>query len=94
MEFLVQMEVRLPPDMPAEQAQDLRARERERGLQLRADGRIARVWRVPGRTANVGVWVAPDADVLHEAISSLPLYAWLDVHVTPLATHYLEQEQP
>ena len=36
--FLVHMEVRLPPDMPAEQAEDLKARERELAQSLRLLG--------------------------------------------------------
>jgi len=91
-EFLVQMQVNLPPDMPAEQADDLRAREKTRGLELRAEGSIQRIWRIPGRVANVAYWQAPDATVLHEKISSLPLFPWLDVTVTALAQHYLEAE--
>ena len=91
-EFLIQMQVNIPPDMPREQADDLRAREKQRGLELRAEGTIQRVWRVPGRVANIGYWEAPDATVLHEKISSLPMFPWLDVQVTPLALHYLEAE--
>jgi muconolactone D-isomerase len=91
-EFLVQMQVNIPPDMPGGQQDDLRAREKERGLQLRAEGTIRRVWRVPGRVANIGYWEAPDATVLHEKIASLPMFPWLDVQVTPLALHYLEAE--
>jgi muconolactone D-isomerase len=49
-----------------------------------------RIWRIPGRTANVGIWEAPDATALHDLVSSLPLFPWLDVTVTPLARHYLE----
>ncbi len=90
-EFLIQMQVNIPPDMATDELEDLRAREKERGLQLRAEGTIQRVWRVPGRVANIGYWQAPDATVLHEKISSLPMFPWLDVHVTPLARHYLEE---
>ena len=91
-EFLVQMQVNIPPDMPAEQQDDLRAREKERGLQLRTEGTIRRVWRVPGRIANIGYWEASDATVLHDKIASLPMFPWLDVTVTPLALHYLEAD--
>jgi len=91
-EYLIQMQINIPPDMPDSQLADLRAREKERGLQLRAEGTIKRVWRVPGRVANIGYWEAPDATVLHDKISSLPMFPWLDVHVTPLAQHYLEAE--
>lgn len=91
-DYLVQMRVNLPPDMPAAALDDLRAREKERGLQLRAEGTIQRIWRIPGQVANVGWWEAADATALHDAIASLPMFPWLDVTVTALALHYLEAE--
>jgi muconolactone D-isomerase len=90
MEFLVQIQVNFPPDMPAEQLADVVEREASRGRELRDAGTIVRIWRIPGRRANVGIWRAEDADGVHDAISSLPAFPWIDAHVTPLATHYLE----
>jgi muconolactone D-isomerase len=90
MEFLVQIQVDFPPDMPAEQLADIVAREAERGRELKDAGTIVRIWRVPGRRANVGVWSAATADELHAALTSLPAFPWIDAHVTALATHNLE----
>jgi muconolactone D-isomerase len=87
MDFLVEIEVRLPPDTdPARKAELIKA-EAVRAKELAAQGTIYRLWRVPGRWANVGIWCADDATALHEAISSLPLYPWLEVDVTALAEH-------
>lgn len=91
-EFLIQMQINIPPDMPAAELDELRRREKERGLELRAEGTIQRVWRVPGRVANIGYWHAADATELHDKIASLPMFPWMDVQVTPLARHYLEAE--
>lgn len=91
MEFLVEIHVRLPGDLPAAAREDLLRDELRRGLQLRAAGTIQRLWRVPGALRNVGVWRAPDADALHEAIASLPCFPWLDATVTPLAQHPVER---
>ena len=63
----------------------LTAAERARGPQLGAAGTIRRMWRVPGRRANWGVWEAEDATALHAAIGSLPFFPYLDVEVIPLA---------
>ena len=90
MEFLVQIQVNFPPDMPAEQLADVIAREEARGWELKNAGTIVRVWRIPGRRANVGIWRGETADDIHAAIASLPAFPWTDVHVTALATHYLE----
>ena len=49
-----------------------------------------RIWRIPGRLANVGVWSAPDATALHDALTSLPVFPYMDARVTALATHHLE----
>lgn len=64
-------------------------RERRRGRELREAGLIEDIWRVPGRLANVGIWRAPSATALHEAIVSLPVWPWTEVTVTPLADHHL-----
>jgi muconolactone D-isomerase len=90
MEFLVEIEVRLPPDLDPELRASVDQRERARGLELIDAGTIVRIWRVPGRTANVGIWQAGDPTALHAAISSLPIFPWMDVRVSPLATHPLE----
>jgi muconolactone D-isomerase len=87
MEFLVCIHVRLPPDFDEERKRELIDAESERAKELAAQGVIRRLWRIPGRWANVGVWNAIDATSLHAAIASLPLFPWLEVEVTPLASH-------
>ena len=72
MEFLVQITVALPLDLSAERRAQLAAAERERGMSLARDGVLCAIWRVPGRSANCGIWSAPDATVLHDALISLP----------------------
>ncbi len=90
MEFLVQIQVLLPADMDPAVKAGLVEREQARGRELKDAGTIVRMWRIPGRVANVGIWQAADATALHEAIASLPLFPWVDAQVTALATHYLE----
>ncbi len=86
----MRIEVRLPGDMDPDARQRLLERERERGVELKHQGTIVRIWRIPGRLANVGIWDARDATVLHEAIASLPVFPWIDAEVVPLAVHHLE----
>lgn len=87
MEFLVNIEVEWPVDGDPEEFARLTTAERTRGAELAAAGTIRRMWRVPGRRANWGVWEAEDATALHAAISSLPFFPYLDVEVIPLAAH-------
>jgi muconolactone D-isomerase len=90
MEFHVAITIRLPGDMPAGQRADVLAAELRRGRELRDAGTIARIWRVPGALRNIGVWHAPDAGALHEAIASLPCFPWLESEVVALAPHPVE----
>jgi muconolactone D-isomerase len=93
MEFLVQMQINLPPDHDAEDAARIRGAEAARAAELLDAGAIVRIWRVPGRTANVGIWEAADATELHDLLASLPLAPWMDITVSPLATHYVEAQR-
>lgn len=86
-EYLVHIEVNWPPDGDEELKAKLVDAERARAQELIAEGIICRLWRVPGRWANWGVWRAASADELHQALSSLPFFPWLDVEVFPLAVH-------
>ena len=88
-EFLVEIEFELPPSTPDDERAALVEAEAARGRELRDAGSIVRIWRVPGRRANVGIWSAADASELHELIGSLPLFPWMDVQVRALADHYL-----
>ena len=85
--FLVHMEVELPPDMPASEADAIKAREREYAQALMRDGRWVHIWRIAGRYANASIFDVASNDELHELLSGLPLFPYMDITVTPLARH-------
>lgn len=85
MDFLVHMQVGAIGDPELERS--LREQEAARAGELAAAGVLRRLWRVPGQRANWGVWSAADADALYAALSSLPLFPYLDISVHPLAAH-------
>jgi muconolactone D-isomerase len=87
MEFLVHIEVHWPPDGDEQKKNQLIKAETLRASELTKAGTIRRLWRVPGKWANYGIWFATDASELHAALSSLPFYPWLEIQVTPLAVH-------
>jgi muconolactone D-isomerase len=91
-EYLVRIDVALPPALSDDDLAALIAAERTRGQELRAAGTIRRIWRLPGGLRNVAIWAAPDATQLHEAIASLPTYRYCTVEVHALATHPLEAD--
>jgi len=89
-EYLVRMRISLPPDTAPRRRAELLDAERTRGLALISEGSIERIWRIPGQQSNVGIWRADSASQLHDKIASLPLFRWMAVDVTALATHPLE----
>jgi muconolactone D-isomerase len=86
MEFLVHMKVgRIEGGEQGEK--QLREQEAARSKELAKQGILSRIWRVPGRRENWGIWKAGDCDQLHNAFVSLPLFAYLTITVHPLASH-------
>jgi muconolactone D-isomerase len=85
--FHVEMTVRLPHDMPAEQAAELKAREKEIAQTLQGAGTWRHLWRIAGRYANVSVFDVPDNAALHDTLTSLPLFPYMDIEVQPLCRH-------
>ena len=87
MEFLVRIEIVWPPDAPAEDRARIFADELEAGQRLARAGKLRRLWRIPGRWANWSLYEVADATALHEALTTLPLYPWMDIDVHALAEH-------
>ena len=87
MRFMVEMSVNLPPAMLADDREALLAREREYSQAIQHDRRWEHLWCVAGRYANVSILNVSSPDELHEIVSGLPLFPYLDIRVTPLARH-------
>jgi muconolactone D-isomerase len=85
--FLVEMQVSLPSDLSPEAVARLKQDEKELAQALQRDGKWRHLWRVVGRYANVSVFDVASNDELHNLLSSLPLFPYMDIHVTPLAQH-------
>ncbi|OZI38413.1 muconolactone delta-isomerase [Bordetella genomosp. 10] len=85
--FMAQMQVNLPPDMPAAAADKLKADEKALAQRLQREGKWVHLWRVAGRYANVSIFDVADNDELHTLLSSLPLFPYMDIQVTALARH-------
>ena len=85
--FQVEMDVRLPPDMDAAGANELKSAERARAQDLQRSGKWRHVWRIAGRYANVSIFDVESPAELHELLSSLPLFPYMDVTVHALCRH-------
>ena len=85
--YCVQMDVRIPDDIDPVRIERLKAEEKARAQQLQRDGKWPHLWRVAGRYANISVFDVADHDELHSVLSSLPLFPFMKIEVTPLARH-------
>ena len=85
--FLVRMDVKIPHDLPAEQANEIKAREKAYSQDLQRDGRWKSIWRVVGEYANYSIFDVASNDELHQLLQGLPLFPFMKISVTPLAQH-------
>ncbi len=85
--YLVHMAVELPHDMPADVANDIKAREKAYSQSLQRQGAWVSLWRVVGEYANYSVFDVESHDALHTLLSGLPLFPYMRIKVTPLAQH-------
>ncbi|ATL65377.1 muconolactone Delta-isomerase [Nocardia terpenica] len=88
-EFLVTIDVRGVFALPEGEREDVVRRERAAGRKLLDSGTIRHFWRTPGKPGNVGVWVAPSVDELHEVLRELPIYPYVTMDVVGLEPHSL-----
>ncbi len=85
--FQVEMTVKLPPEMPAEQAAQIKAREKAYAQELQRAGKWRHLWRVAGSYANVSIFDVENNAELQEIVSNLPLFPYMEIGVKPLCRH-------
>jgi muconolactone D-isomerase len=84
---MVEMDVRIPLDFDKKEADRLKAREKQRFQELQRVGKWRHIWRVVGRYANVSIFDVESNSELHDILTSLPLFPFMDMKVTPLCRH-------
>lgn len=85
--FKVEMKVNIPYQMPAEQAAEIKAREKEYAQELQRQGKWRHLWRVAGSYSNVSIFDVADNADLQDIISNLPLFPFMEISVAPLCRH-------
>ena len=85
--FLVRMDVNITRDLPTEQANEIKAREKAYSQDLQRDGSWKSIWRVVGEYANYSIFDVASNDELHQLLQGLPLFPFMKISVTPLAQH-------
>lgn len=85
--FHVTMDVRIPANADAKQIDELKKREKERCQELMATGTWRHLWRIAGRYANVSIFDVESNAALHDLLSTLPLFPFMEISVSPLCRH-------
>ncbi len=85
--FHVRMDVHIPDDLDPDTRADVVARERAYSQDLQRSGEWPHIWRIVGEYSNVSIFDVADNDRMHEILSNLPLFPYMTIAVTPLATH-------
>ena len=85
--YLVRMDVHLPHDMPAAQADEIKTREKAYSQEFQRQGKWQRLHRVVGEYANYSIFDVDSHDELHTILSGLPLFPYMTMKVTAPASH-------
>lgn len=85
--FQVRMDVEIPRDFDAKAADKLRAKEKTRAQELQRAGTWRHLWKIVGHYANISIFDVETPAQLHEILTSLPLFPFMKITVTPLCHH-------
>jgi muconolactone D-isomerase len=85
--YHVRMDVRVPHDIDPARIEALKAAEKARAQALQREGTWRQLWRIAGQYANISIFDVTDHDTLHAILSTLPLFPFMEITVTPLARH-------
>jgi len=85
--FHVRMDVNLPADMPADVANEIKTREKAYSQALQRSGKWRHIWRLVGEYANYSVFDVESNAELHDILTGLPLFPYMEISVTPLCRH-------
>jgi muconolactone D-isomerase len=85
--FHVRMDVSMPPDMPADVANEIKSREKAYSQELQRSGKWRHIWRIAGAYANYSIFDVQSNAELHDILLGLPLFPYMKISVTPLCRH-------
>jgi muconolactone D-isomerase len=85
--YHVRMDVHPPGDHHSVDFEQLKVEEKRIAQDLQRNGKWLHLWRIAGQYANVSIFDVEDHDDLHRVLTSLPLFPFMSIAVTPLAQH-------
>jgi muconolactone D-isomerase len=83
----VTMDVAIPTDMDPDEKARIITREKAYSQELQRSGEWAHIWRCVGQYSNLSIFEVQSNERLHEILWNLPLFPYMTIQVTPLATH-------
>jgi muconolactone delta-isomerase len=89
-EFLVQIELHIPDDMPESVFEELERAEAAAAETLADHGQLVRLWEASantGATTVLGLFRAGSSAELDALLLDLPLYEWMRTSITTLVQH-------
>lgn len=85
--FKVEMQVTPPADLSVSEFDAIKLKEKEYAESLQREGIWLHLWRVVGQYANVSIFDVRDNQHLHEILTALPLFPYMEISVVPLCAH-------
>jgi muconolactone D-isomerase len=85
--FHVSIQINIPHGADQEHIRNLSAVEVKVAEKLQHQGKWKHLWRVAGKWANVSIFDVESIDELHDILSTLPLFPFMALEVTPLCKH-------
>lgn len=85
--FHVRMDVNIPHDLDPDVRAESVAREKAYSQDLQRSGKWPHIWRIVGEYSNYSIFDVENNDELHTILCGLPLFPYMTISVTPLATH-------
>jgi muconolactone D-isomerase len=86
--FHVEMTLSVPYDIDKVLFNGLKTREKAMSQELQRSGKWVNIWRIVGKYANISLFNVESHAELHDILSNLPLFPFMDIKVTPLCKHY------
>jgi muconolactone delta-isomerase len=86
-EFLTYFSVVVPDHVTAGQVADDEAREAAKAREWADQGRLRRLWALPGQGRSLGLWQAASPADMSKIVDSLPLDPWMETETVPLTAH-------
>lgn len=85
--FMVEMDVDIPATLDPAEAGRIKAAEKAYSQRLQEAGTWRHIWRKVGLYSNVSIFDVADNAALHDTLTGLPLFPFMNITVTPLCRH-------